>query len=167
LEAKGAGLSRVRATADLYAGAIREFEDARRARASIAPNATRDPLTDPRAGDWFVDADSQVREVLGLEGHGVAFTINGGSTTTMSVANFVRNRRDWGARAMTPAEVEAFKANGTRPAAMSEAEMAAELREAGWRHTERWGWVAPGDGNTTIWTTATAHAAMRAAKGAR
>ena len=54
-----------------------------------------------------------------------------------------------------------------RPATLTEAEMAAELREAGWRHTERWGWVAPGDGNTTIWTTATAHAAMRAAKGAK
>lgn len=58
--------------------------------------------------------------------------------------------------------------DATRPTATpSEAAMAAELRRDGWRHTERWGWVAPGDGNTTIWTTATAHAAMRAAKGAK
>jgi hypothetical protein len=66
-------------------------------------------------------------------------------------------------RVMTPEEIAAYR--GTEPP--TEAEMAAELRREGWRHTQRWGWVAPGDGNTTIWTTNEAHAAMRAAKGAR
>ena len=53
-----------------------------------------------------------------------------------------------------------------RPATLTEAEMAAELREAGW--SEGSGWRSPRD-TLFAWHryTATAHAAMRAAKGAK
>ena len=152
-----------------------------------APDATRDPLTDPREGDWFVDDDGQVREVLGLEGHGIAYRISDDKHPSyMSLAAFVENRRKWRARAMTPAEVAAFKRDGTRPSAptpivrvpvesagadgarlvQSEAEMAAELRREGWWQVAGVGW-APSETRGKPVSLADAHAAMRAAKGAR
>ena len=73
--------------------------------AAEAP-ATRDPLLDPQPGDWFVDY-GVVREAIAL----VAFRTNGGTVTTFS-ADYLRERK---ARVMTPAEVQAFKENGTRP----------------------------------------------------
>ncbi len=67
---------------------------------------------------------------------------------------------------MTPAEVQAFQRDGTRPtAAPSEAEMAAELDVAGWMEAVT-GW-ADTNGDARDLSLSAAHAAMRAAKGAR
>ncbi len=162
-----------------------------------APDATRDPLTDPREGDWFVDVEDScaVREIIGREKNFVTFCINGGSPNDMSVATFLVNRRCRGARPMTPAEVQAFQRDGTRPSAPtpivhvptesagadgarlapSEHRMCSDLAADGMSPfyaadgSRRWmrrNFATPSDIEAAP-TTAVAHAAMRAAKGAR
>lgn len=152
---------------------------------------TRDPLTDPREGDWFVDGDDGcVTEITGSDDSGISLRrlCPFGSVTTVRGAYRVRwfdLCAEHRTRPMTPAEVEAFKRDGTRPSAptpivhvpvesagangarLSEAEMAAELYENGWYRSSA-GWARRGsesDGYT--YSTNHAHAAMRAAKGAK
>jgi hypothetical protein len=166
-----------------------------------APEAPRDPLIDPRPGDWFVDNKGTVSTIGERSDGRITYASSRDAHPRFhDLTGWARMVEVYGMRPMTTAEVQAFKRDGTRPGAptptapepivhvptesagadgarlQSEAEMAAELLEAGWyvlREAVMAGYLP----RPERWTNATgtiapkplrdAHAAMRAAKGAR
>lgn len=147
---------------------------ARRAEEEIArlkaATPARDPLRDPRAGDWFcTDWNGPWSCVRVKAVNGTPFPIliqmfrdNGQKVGLYRYDGLA------GLRPMTSAEVAAFKRDGTRPTANkaqpTEAEMAAELEAAGWAQGTGTGLWYP-DGRFMRGTRlADAYAAMRAGK---
>lgn len=133
-----------------------------------APEAPRNRRTDPQPGDWFVDLSGCVRAVTDHSNGRITFTSSDDSEPRIHDQHgWTRMVEVHGMRPMAPSEIAAFKANATRPTSTpSEAEMAAELREAGWHQGQASGqwYLRP---SSEPHTTADAHAAMRAAKGAK
>ena len=82
-----------------------------------AAQEARDPLTNPQPGDWFVDGDDgTVRRVCRVCDGRVYYEVDGEDASDRPIAQWIRARARYAARPMTPAEIEAFKRDGTRPA---------------------------------------------------
>jgi hypothetical protein len=83
--------------------------------AHVPDGETRDPLTDQQEPEWFVTPEGHVAHVVGRPSSDrVDYTYDGESRRDGRPY-----RSDWpfaNARPMTPAEVAAFKRDGTRPA---------------------------------------------------